>query len=83
MWDNPTMSIAIVDAKKRTVIAGSRPGDVFDIQPRGPDAFLLVRLQRPEAAKRLTRRECLRAMRRAPLRPRMDWDALKTMTREP
>lgn len=83
MWDNPTMSSARVDAKKRILLPNGRPGDVFDIQQQADGRFLLVRLEKPRPPRRKSRRACLEAMRRAPLRPTMSWEELRELTREP
>jgi len=83
MWDNPTMSISTVDAKKRIVLQGGRPGDVFDIQQQAEGRFLLIRLEKPERAVRMTKRACMEAMRKAPLRSTMTWEKLRELTREP
>jgi hypothetical protein len=71
------------DSKKRIVLPTAKPGDVFDIQHRGDGRFMLLRLARPEPEPRLTRAQCLRAIDTAPLRPMMDWVALRELTREP
>lgn len=73
---------AKVDNKRRVVLPGARPGDVYDIQKQAGERFLLVRLQRPEPRAERSREECLRAMAAAPLRLRMGWDELKSLTRE-
>ena len=83
MWDNPTMSVSIVDSKKRIVLQDGRPGDVFDIQQQAEGRFLLIRLEKPERAQHMTRNACLKAMRKAPLRPAMTWEKLRKLTREP
>ena len=77
------MSTSIVDAKKRIVLPGGRPGDVFDIQQQAEGCFVLVRLEKPERGERLSREACLEAMRQAPLRPTMAWEDLRALTREP
>lgn len=82
MWDNPTMTTK-ADSKKRVVLPEARPGDVFDVQCRGEGQFLLVRLAPPKPKARMSRAECLRAIAALPLRPKMDWEALKAITREP
>lgn len=81
-WDNPTMT-SKVDAKRRVVIPGARPGDVYDIQRQGDGRILLVRLERPEPGRGMSRSQCLRAMDEAPLPVNMSWDELKSLTREP
>ena len=77
------MKVARADTKRRVVIPGAEPGDVFDIQQEGEGRYLLVRLQRPPATPRMTRQECRDAMARSPLTPIMSWEELRSMTREP
>lgn len=72
-----------VDSKRRVVLPGARPGEVFDVQERDDGSFLLVRLESRVARVRLTREECLRAIEEAPLRPSRGWDELAALTREP
>ena len=77
------MSTSTVDAKRRIVLPGGRPGDVFDIQQQAEGRLLLVRLEKPERADRMSRAACVKAMRKAPLRPTIPWDKLRKLTREP
>jgi len=77
------MSTTTLDSKKRLVLPNGRPGDVFDIQEQAEGRFLLVRLERPRPAERMSRKACLEAMRRAPLRLDMTWEELRKQTREP
>ncbi len=83
MWDYPTMSTSTVDTKKRIVLPNGRPGDIFDIQQQAEGRFLLVKLEKPEHTERMTRKTCMEAMRKAPLRPTMPWEKLRELTREP
>lgn len=83
LWDNPTMSTFKVDTKKRIVLPNGRPGDVFDIQQQADGRFLLIKLEKPERTERMTRKACMEAMRKAPLRPTMPWERLRELTREP
>jgi hypothetical protein len=83
MWDNPTMSISKVDSKKRIVLPAGRPGDVFDIQEQEEGRFLLVRLEKPERTARMSKKACMEAMCKAPLRLTMTWEELSQLTREP
>ncbi len=82
-WDNPTMGTAKVDSKKRIVLPNGRPGDIFDIQEQEDGRFLLIRLEKPERAERMTRSSCLEAMGNAPLRLTMGWEEMRKLTREP
>lgn len=83
MWDNPTMGTSTVDTKKRIVLPGGRPGDVFDIQQQTEGRILLIRLEKPKHSKRMSKKAIMEAMRKAPLRPTMTWDKLRELTREP
>jgi hypothetical protein len=83
MWDIPTMSTSKVDTKKRIVLPGGRPGDVFDIQQQAEGRFVLIRLEKPERSERMTKKACLEAMGKAPLRLMLAWEKLRDLTREP
>ena len=76
------MPIRTADKKKRVVIPAARPGDIYDVQQLGEGRVLLVRLVRPQPKARMTRAECLRAMATAPLRPKIEWNKLRQLTRE-
>jgi len=71
------------DSKKRVVLTGAKPGDIYDVQEQGEGRYLLVRLQRPEPKHKMSREDCLRAMDEYPVRFAMTWEELKSLTREP
>ena len=77
------MSIYKVDTKKRIVLPGGRPGDVFDIQQQTEGRVLLIRLEKPARSERMSQKACLEAMRKAPLRPTLTGEKLRELTREP
>lgn len=81
-WDNPTMSTAKVDSKKRIVLPNGEPGDVFDIQQQAEGRLLLVRLERTAPPPRMNREECIQAMHKTPLRQTLSWEELRGLTRE-
>lgn len=76
------MATSKVDSKKRIVLPQGQPGDIFDVQQQGEGRYLLVRLEKPEPSRRLTRAECLKAMARTPLRLELSWEELRETTRE-
>lgn len=82
-WDNTAMAISTVDAKRRVFLPTARPGDVFDIQSQGEGRLLLVRLEPPAPGPRMSMARYLEAIAATPLRPKMTWDSLKAVTREP
>jgi hypothetical protein len=77
------MATSTADAKRRVVLPVAKPGDVFDIQNQGEGRLLLVRLEPPKPEPRMSMDRCLEAITAAPLRPKMTWDSLKAVTREP
>ena len=77
------MSTYTVDTKKRILLPGGRPGDVFDIQQQAEGRFLLIRLEKPERNEHMSKKACMEAMRKAPLRLTMTWEKLRDLTREP
>ena len=80
-WDNPTMPVTRADSKRRVVIPGARPGDVFDVQRQGDDQHVLVRLRPPDIRSSKSREECLEAMSRVPLHSTLSWEELRRLTR--
>ncbi|HEY2294992.1 MAG TPA: hypothetical protein VGM86_30170 [Thermoanaerobaculia bacterium] len=77
------MAISTADAKRRVVLPAAKPGDVFEIQSQGEGRLLLVRLEPPKPEPGMSKERSLAAIAAAPLRPRMSWEALKALTREP
>jgi hypothetical protein len=73
------MPISKADAKRRVLLPATKPGDIFDIQGR----LLLVRLDPPKPVPEMSLERCLAAIAASPLRPKMTWDSLKAVTREP
>jgi len=82
MRDDATMTV-IADSKKRVVMPGARPGDVFDVADEGNGHFLLVRLNKPAPPKRKTRGEVMAAIKASKLKFDMSREELREMTREP
>ena len=79
----PPMKAVRADIKRRVVIPGAKPGDVFDVQRQGDERFVLVRLHRANEAPGMSREACLEAMDRSPLNVALSWEQLRRITREP
>ena len=77
------MPITTADNKKRVVIPIARPGDVFDVQEQSEGRLLFVRLVKPKPKPRMSRAESLQAISTSPLRPKLSWNELRRLTREP
>lgn len=77
------MSAVKVDSKRRIVLPGGKPGEIYDVQSLADGQILVVRLEKPEPVWSRDRETCLAAMDSNPLQPGMDWEDLKNLTREP
>jgi hypothetical protein len=74
----------IADSKRRVVMPGARPGDVFACQDEGNGHFLLIRLSKPAPPKkRMTRSEVRKAIASSKMKFDLSWEELRQMTREP
>jgi hypothetical protein len=71
------------DSKRRVVMPGARAGDVFACEEEGNGHFLLVRLNKPAPPRKKTRAQVLAAVKGSRMKPMMNWDELRAMTREP
>ncbi len=70
------------DTKKRVVIPGAAPGDVFACE-QTDNAIILRRIYRQAPKRKLTKKQALKAIRSWKFRPAMSWEELRTITREP
>ena len=77
------MKAVRADTKRHVVIPGARPGNIFDVQRRGEERFVLVRLHRSPEAPGMSREVCLDAMSRSSLNPTLLWEQLRRITLEP
>ena len=77
------MSTSTVDTKKRVILPAGRPWDIFDIQQQAEGRFMLIRLEKPKSSEHMSKKDCMEAMRKAPLRPTLTWEKLREKTREP
>jgi hypothetical protein len=70
------------DAKKRVVIPGAAPGDVFACEQTA-GGVLLKRIYRPMRRKQISKAQALKAIRKWKFKPAMSWEELRAWTREP
>jgi hypothetical protein len=82
MWDYPTMTVT-ADDKKRVVVPGAKPGDVFAYEEQDNERFLLVRLNKPDPPARMSRTQVRKAIRDSALKFDLTWEELRAWTREP
>ncbi len=74
--------IITADAKKRVLLPGASPGDVFACEKTG-NAVILRRIYREGPRKKLTKEQALKAIRSLKFKPAMSWEKLRKLTREP
>jgi hypothetical protein len=79
--DNPTVTLT-ADAKKRVVIPGAAPGDVFAFEET-TQGLLLKRIYRKQRQKKITKKQALKAIRSWTSLRGLKWEELRKMTREP
>ena len=77
------MKAVRADIRRRVVIPGAKPGDVFDVQRQCDERFVLVRLHRAKEVPGMSREACLEAMDRSPLNVVLSSEQLRRITREP
>ena len=70
------------DAKKRVVLPGAAPGDVF-VYEETRQGVLLKRIYRPSPRKKKTKAEVLKAIKSWKCLSNINWEELRKMTREP
>jgi len=70
------------DAKKRVVLPGAVPGDVFTCE-KISQGMLLRRIYRQKVKRKMTKKQVLAAIRRWKYIPAMSWEELRKITREP
>jgi hypothetical protein len=70
------------DSKKRVVLPGAAPGDVFACERKGPE-IVLRRIHRETSGKRRTKADVLKAIRKWKSVPNIRWEELRKFTREP
>ncbi len=69
------------DGKKRVVLLGAAPGDVFACQ-QSSEVILLRRVHRHLPIKKMTRARARKAVRSLKFKPAMSWEKLRALTRD-
>lgn len=75
------MKIATVDAKRRIVLPGAKPGESFSVCESAPGHYELAKVI-PATRPKPTADELDALLLSAPLTPKMSWDELCQLTRE-
>lgn len=76
------MKIATVDTKRRLVLPGAKPGEAYAVRESAPGHYELAKVipaPRPKPSAKVL--DALLAS--SPLTPKMGWEELRNLTREP
>ncbi|MGC9452240.1 MAG: hypothetical protein ACP5I4_12430 [Oceanipulchritudo sp.] len=76
------MKVCRVDSKKRVVLPGGKPGDYMLVEETEAGTYTLKRMEMPRARPK-SAAAVRKVLTERPLKMRMDWDALRKLTREP
>jgi hypothetical protein len=69
------------DSKRRVVLPGAAPGDVFACKRKRPE-LVLRRVHRAAPEKKRTKAEVLKAIRNWKSVPKIRWEELRKITRD-
>jgi hypothetical protein len=75
------MKVVRVDSKKRIVLPDGKPGDWMLVEESEGGTYTLKRVELPKS-RRKSPSGVRKAVRAAPLKMRLDWEALRKLTRE-
>jgi len=76
------MKVATVDAKRRLVLPGAQPGETYAVREASPGHYELAKVI-PAPLPKPTAEELDALLASAPLTPKMGWEELRSLTREP
>jgi hypothetical protein len=82
MWELPTMKITTIDAKRRLVLLGAKPGETYAVWQAEPGRYELTKVI-PAPKPKPTPEELDALLESAALTPKMSWEELRNLTREP
>lgn len=81
-WENPTMKVQTVDSKKRLVLSGAKPGEAYAVRQTGSGHYELAKVV-PARRPKPTPKELDALLDSSALTPKMNWEELRSLTREP
>jgi len=76
------MKVATIDSKRRLVLPGAQPGEAYAVREASPGHYELAKVI-PAPLPKPTAEELDALLASAPLTPKMSWEELRSLTREP
>lgn len=81
-WENPTMKVQTIDAKRRLVLTGARSGECYAVRETAAGRYELAIVIPAPARKKPTEAQLDALLSASALTPKMDWETLRRETRE-
>lgn len=82
-WEIPTVKVQTIDTKRRLVLPGAKPGECHAVREAGPGHYELAKVIPAPKKNKLKPSEIDALLASAALTPRMNWEQLRALTREP
>lgn len=76
------MKVVTIDTKRRLVLPGAKPGETYAVRQGAPGHYELAKVI-PAPRSKPTAEELDALLASAPLTPKMSWEDLRSLTREP
>ncbi len=83
MWEIPTMKVQTIDTKRRLVLPGAKPGECYAVREAGPGHYELAKVIPAPKKPKPKPAEIDGLLASAALTPKMNWEQLRALTREP
>ena len=77
------MIVQTIDAKRRLVLPGAKPGECYSVKEAGPGLFELAKVIPAARKPKPKPAEIDALLASAALTPKMNWEQLRVLTREP
>lgn len=81
-WEMPTVKIQTVDSKRRLILTGAKPGESYAVRQTTSGHYELAKVI-PAPKPKPTPEEFDALLVSAALTPKMGWEELRSLTREP
>jgi hypothetical protein len=83
LWEIPTVKVQTVDTKRRLVFPGAKPGECYAVKESGPGHYELAKVIPAPKKTKPKGAEIDALLVSAGLTPKMNWEQLQVLTREP
>ena len=77
------MKVQTIDTKRRLVLPGAKPGECYAVKEAGPGHYELAKVIPAPRKPKPKRGEIDALLGSAALTPKMNWEQLRGLTREP